>query len=121
MVGDTDAIVRVHDALWNLGFTAEVFKKTRKQEKEKGVDIALTKDLLSNAFLNNYNVAVIMSGDAHYQPVIAEIKRLGKTVCIMTVTEGAANVNPFLRRSADYYTPMDEFILRFWSSHEAEG
>jgi len=34
------------------------------------VDIALTKDLLSNAFLDNYDVALLASGDAGYIPVI---------------------------------------------------
>jgi len=81
--GDDNTLLDTREALWRLGFNVEVFKKGRKGEKAKGVDIALTKDMLSNAFLNNYDVAVVITGDADYRPVIDEVKRLGKTVCLM--------------------------------------
>ena len=62
--------------------------------KTKGVDNALTKDLLSNAFLDNYDVAVVITGDADYRPVIQEVERLGKTVCVMAFTDTSAKINP---------------------------
>ena len=40
-------------------FPPEVFKRKREGEKAKGVDIALSKDLLSHAYLDNYDVAVL--------------------------------------------------------------
>lgn len=46
--------------------------------REQGVDIALTKNMLKNAFLNNWDVAVTMTGDADYRPVIDELKRLAR-------------------------------------------
>lgn len=113
--GDSNALMHVQEALWDLGFKPEVFKKQRKESKGKGVDIALTKDVLSNAFLNNYDVAVIMTGDADYRPVIDELKRLGKTVCIMAFTEGA-KVNRELKLSADFFMPLDDLLLRVWST-----
>ncbi len=112
---DSNALMHVQEALWDLGFKPDVFKKRRKESKGKGVDIALTKDVLSNAFLNNYDVAVIMTGDADYRPVIDELKRLGKTVCIMAFTEGA-KVNRELKLSADFFMPLVDLLLQFWST-----
>ncbi len=116
--GDDDTITRTRESLWELGFTAEVFKKQRKNTKGKGVDIALTKDLLSNAFLDNFDVAVVMTGDADYRPVIDELKRLGKTVCIMAFTEGGAKVSRELKLSADFFIPLDDFFLLHWRNKD---
>ena len=44
--------------------------------RAKGVDIALTKDLLSHAFLDNYDAVVLVAGDGDYVPVVEELKRL---------------------------------------------
>ncbi len=115
-VGDTDALNRTKEALWTIGFSAQVFKKLRRQSKAKGVDIALTKDLLSNAFLDNYDIAVVLTGDADYEPVISEVKRLGKRVCLMGFTEAGANISLDLKLSADYFIPVDPFFLANWPS-----
>src|SRR5258708_5463470 len=49
MKADDPKIDAATEQLWNLGFTPNVFKKVRKEDKAKGVDIALTKDMLSHA------------------------------------------------------------------------
>jgi uncharacterized LabA/DUF88 family protein len=82
LTGDEPQVLSVRQALRSLGFHPEVFKKVRAQEKAKGVDIALTKDFLSHAFLNNYDVAVLVAGDGDYVPLITEVKRLGKIVYV---------------------------------------
>ena len=114
--GDTDAVLQTQEALWNLGFTPEVFKKGSRNAKAKGVDIALTKDLLSNAFLENYDVAVVITGDADYRPVITEVKRLGKSVCLMALVGAGAKVSRELRLSADYFIEMNNAFLSQWST-----
>lgn len=114
MSGAAAALTRIRESLWDPGFTAEVFKKQQKKSKAKGVDIALTKDLLSNAFLDNYDVAVVMTGDADYRPVIAELKPLGKMVCVMAFTEGGARVHLELQLSADFFIPLDDIFIRLW-------
>ena len=72
VVGDEQRIKSVEQSLWENGFQAKVFKKQNKQTKSKGVDIALATDFLSNAFLNNYDVAVLIAGDADYIPMETE-------------------------------------------------
>lgn len=116
--GDDDKVMKIREALWEIGFAPEVFKKASRSAKAKGVDIALTKDLLSNAFLNNYDVAVVLTGDADYRPVIDEVKRLGKTVCVLAITGGTAKVNPALRLSADYFDSLDDLLIKSWPKEE---
>ena len=61
-----------------LGFQPEVFQKPDGNRKAKGVDIALTKDVLSHAFRDNYDTAVLIAGDGDYVPLVEEVKRLLK-------------------------------------------
>jgi uncharacterized LabA/DUF88 family protein len=75
LTGNDLKILSVKQALRALGFHPEVFKKVRREEKAKGVDIALVKDFLSHAFLDNYDVAVLVAGDWDYVPLITEVKR----------------------------------------------
>ena len=78
VTGDDAKVLSVRQALRSLGFHPEIFKKQKDQPKAKGVDIALSKDFLSHAFLGNYDVTVIIAGDGDYVPLIAEVKRLEK-------------------------------------------
>jgi uncharacterized LabA/DUF88 family protein len=60
-------------------------KLTEKQKinnKEKGVDMALAVDLLSLAYSNAYDYAIIVSGDADFISAIEEVKRYGKIIYI---------------------------------------
>ncbi len=49
----------------------------KKHGKEKGVDISLTKEMLVNAFNNNFDVAFLISGDEDYLTLVNEVKRYG--------------------------------------------
>jgi hypothetical protein len=49
VVGDSDKQDKVRDTLQQLGFNPVVYKKSAQSEKTKGVDIALTKDVLRHA------------------------------------------------------------------------
>jgi hypothetical protein len=59
---------RVHDALMECGFSPVVFHKPKSDKKAKGVDIALTKDMLMHAFFGNYEIAVLVSGGQSLPP-----------------------------------------------------
>ncbi len=51
---------------------------------QKGVDVQLAVDLVSNAYLNNYDVAVIFSGDIDLLESLKTVKNLGKHVIIFS-------------------------------------
>jgi uncharacterized LabA/DUF88 family protein len=111
--GDDVAVADVRQRLWSLGFTPLVIKKAKKQRKAKGVDIALTKDLLSHAFMGNYDVAVLIAGDADYVPVVEEVKRLGKRV-IVSFFEGSS-LGLELRLAGDEFYDISSAFATAWA------
>jgi uncharacterized LabA/DUF88 family protein len=106
--GDPPAVDEVHDKLATVGFSPVAIHTRRRQRNSKGVDISLTKDMLVHAFLNNYDVAVLVAGDGDYRPVVEEVKRLGKWVILVFFGEDDG-LNPDLRRTADEYKALDLF------------
>ncbi len=50
---------------------------------EKGTDVKLATDLMSFAFRNIYDIAIIISGDGDYIPVVDAIKNMGKHVVMV--------------------------------------
>jgi len=46
----------------------------------KGDDVRLTTDLISQAYENAYDVAVLVSGDGDFVPAIQKVQKLGKKV-----------------------------------------
>jgi hypothetical protein len=102
--GDKDAIEDVHDKLAEVGFSPVVIHWPRNQKESKGVDISLTKDMLVHAFLGNYDVAVLVSGDGDYVPVVEELKRLGKWVIVAFFGKDDGLNSKLLRAPDQYYS-----------------
>jgi uncharacterized LabA/DUF88 family protein len=96
-----------------LQFDPQVFKKDSGSAKSKGVDITLTKDVLSHAFFNNYDQAVLVAGDADYVPLIHEVKRLGKNVYVAFFGTGfgLAREIPLV---ADMFFDFTETFFQVW-------
>lgn len=104
--GDADKLEDVVDAIRQLGFTApRVFRKQRGKPS-KGVDVQLTIDVLSNAYMENYDVALLVAGDADYVPLIHEVQRLGKRVYLTFIENG---LSKNLKNAADSFRPMRIF------------
>lgn len=54
-----------------------------KKRKEKGVDVALATDVLSMAWEDAFDVAVLISGDADYAGAVGKVLSKGKNVEVM--------------------------------------
>jgi hypothetical protein len=116
VVGDDQKVLQVKQCLWDIGFHPEVFKKPKRNYKTKGVDISLTKDVLSHAFHDNYDLVVILAGDGDYIPLINEVKHLGKLVYIafFSVSNG---LNPDLRLASDMFHDIEKDFLKYWQGY----
>lgn len=112
VVGDTNKIESIRTTLWNMGFNPQIFKKNKKDMKAKGVDIALSKDLLVNAFYNNYDVAVLIAGDGDYVPLVQEVKRMGKLVCIAFFDK--IGLNEELKLTSDWFFDLEDAFIKGW-------
>lgn len=117
VVGDDRRIKSIEQSLWENGFQAEVFKKQKQQTKSKGVDIALATDFLSNAFLNNYDVAVLIAGDADYIPMVAEVKRLGKLVYVVFFHGKDSGLSLDLHLASDQFLNIGNTFYEQWREY----
>ena len=102
--GDELRVTKVEQELQEAGFsTPRVFKK-RKGKKSKQVDIQLSVDMLSNAYMNNYDVAILVTGDKDYIPLVQEVQRLGKPVYLSFIESGLSTA---LKLTCDAFAPFE--------------
>jgi uncharacterized LabA/DUF88 family protein len=114
LVGDDNKINIVRQSIWELGFTPEVFKKDKRDQKSKGVDITLARDMLGHAFMGNFDVAVLIAGDGDYVPLVRELKRLGKGVDVMFFSGAGLGLSSELRLNSDTFHGLDEYFEKRW-------
>jgi len=68
------------------------------EPEEKCVDISLASNLLSNASMDAFDIALCVVGDRDYKPVLLNARQLGKRVAIASIQEGCS---PQLSKSSD--------------------
>jgi len=78
--GGTEKDNEYKSTLRKYHFEPVIFHKSKQKEKEKQVDIALTRRILQHGYQKDFDIAVILAGDTDYLGVIDDIKRLGLNV-----------------------------------------
>jgi len=73
---------------------------------EKGVDTFIVIDMLSHAYKDNFDTAILVSGDEDFAILVENIKDLGKHVEVANL--GGSYV---LRQAADKYVLIDKDFL----------
>ena len=79
----------------------------KRNGREKDVDIALTKEMLVNAFQQNCEEVILIAGDEDYVELIEEVKRYGQNI------RGAffkIGLSEHLRISLDQFTYIDSIV-----------
>ena len=79
----------------------------RKGGKEKRVDIAIAREMLLQAFGKNYDLALLVAGDADYTDLVGDVKRLG--VRVIGSFFKTKELSDDLRRSFDYFHELHMF------------
>lgn len=86
---------------------------------QKGVDVQLAVDLVTNAYLNTYDIAVLFSGDIDLLESVKTVKNLGKHVIIFSHYK---NIAQEMIREGDMYINLqylkDDMLDKF--SHQFE-
>lgn len=115
-VGDPDYVASVRGRLQRQTFVKHmasflpnnlspcVFKKENRSRNGKGVDIALTVDMLSQVFRGNVDSVLLLSGDGDYAPLIDEVHRAGVLVYVSAFSDG---FNPVLKERAAAFYELD--------------
>ena len=92
-----------------------------KDNKEKCTDINIATGLLTKAFHNSYDVALLFSGDRDYKKVVREIRRMGKIVGIVTPSGEAEKNASDLAKNVDFHIVLNEdFYKQFWISQNGK-
>ena len=89
-------------------------RKTRRPDGTfeftvKGDDIHLATDMLSSAYENKYDVAILVSGDGDFVPVIRKVQKLGKKVenAYFSVSR-----SDYLRNTCNASVLLDESFIK---------
>ena len=90
-------------------------KKIKLNEKDykyiiKGDDAKLIHDFIVGAYENYYDVAIIVSGDEDFEPMIKTAQKKGKRVGNAYLRSSSSNL---LRNSCDFSICMDKNIEKF--------
>jgi uncharacterized LabA/DUF88 family protein len=114
IIGTDEDLRAAKELVRSGGFYPEVFKRPQNTRQSKGVDIALTIDMLRGAFMSLYDVAVLVTGDGDYIPVVREVQRLGKNVYLIGFEHADGGLNPDLRLASDQFFDMTKVFCDKW-------
>jgi uncharacterized LabA/DUF88 family protein len=82
------------------GFTKEAMTSDNPASYyvvEKGTDINMTIEIISKAYLNAYDTAVIVSGDSDYIPVLKLLSIIGKSSVMVGVKgQNLTRIKPYV-------------------------
>jgi uncharacterized LabA/DUF88 family protein len=77
---------------------------------EKEVDIMLATDMLSLAYQNAYDTAILVSGDSDFIYTVEEVQRIGKRVENAAFKKTSSHQ---LRKTCDRFILLDDYVDRF--------
>ncbi len=78
---------------------------------QKEVDVALATDVISFAYEDRYDVAIIVSGDRDFRPAIQIAQKLGKRVEVSAFRDSTANA---IIEVADLYTELEKVPMVYF-------
>ncbi len=102
----TDKSKRFHDYLRYKGFRVIARDSyDPDQNVQKEVDVAMAVQMVTHAYKNNYDVAVVVSGDRDFIPAIQEVQAAGKRV---EVAAFSTSKSEEMERQCDFYHNLDK-------------
>jgi uncharacterized LabA/DUF88 family protein len=70
--------------------------------------------MLTHAFQSHFDVAILLSGDADYCPLINRVKSLGKQVWVWFFANKEDGPGQMLWKSSDVFIPLDSLFTTNW-------
>ena len=107
--GDAEARSQIEIKLRESGIEAPRVFTRDKSGRSKQVDITLTTEMLTHAHRDNFDIAVLVSGDGDYVPLVEAVKAEGKRVALWAPSSG---LSPKLKLAADHYWNISDLLFR---------
>ncbi len=96
-----------------------IWKPRGQTMVEKGVDVMIASDLISHAYEDHYDTAILVSGDADFYPALQVVKDTGKQV---EVAAFDANLSSEAARIADVLIRFDRsYFDDLWMSQREKN
>jgi uncharacterized LabA/DUF88 family protein len=100
---------KAFEAIKNNSTFLEIRTKPLQYSKgrifQKGIDVQLAVDLVSHAYIDSYDAAVVCSGDVDLIESIKLVKNLGKKVIVVSHPENTASQ---IFKECDYYIDLSK-------------
>ena len=106
-----------HDRLRYLGFRVITKELKRIDEKDctgnvihtryeqKEVDVAMACEMVVHALKDNYDIAIVVSGDRDFVPAVQQIQAAGKRVMVASFSDC---FSPEIKQYCDTYVQLDD-------------
>jgi uncharacterized LabA/DUF88 family protein len=101
--GSPELLLERQTWLRDAGYEAELFRKVKGRD-EKGVDLAVAREMLMHGFNKNYDTAVLVAGDEDYLGLVQDLKRLGRLVVVSFYE--CPSLSKQLKLAADVFVPL---------------
>ena len=88
-----------------------IWKQRGSTMVEKGVDVMLATDLVTHAFRDQYDTAIVVSGDADFYPAMQAVKDVGKHIEVAAFdtnmsSEAARTTDVIIKLNKTYFTGL---------------
>jgi uncharacterized LabA/DUF88 family protein len=108
VTGDAPKVADICASLKSLGIEQpRVFSKS-KGRRSKRVDISLATDMLGHAHRKNYDIAILVSGDEDYVPLVEAVAAEGRRVVLWALPNG---LSPKLENAVDYCFDLTQLLF----------
>lgn len=112
-----DQTAKYHNAIERQGFRM-VLLDSFDNPKQHGVDTLMAVRLYKHAVQDDYDTAIIVTGDKDFYPAIAEVQALGKRVEVAFLP---AHTSAEMVRKADQFVDLSKYSLLRVDSVEDKG
>ena len=112
----SDETITMHNSLRDQGFRVVARESLIQKDghtEQKEVDVSMACEMLEHALNNHYDVAIVVSGDRDFVPVIQRVQTAGKRVEVAAFDDV---LNEESRRSADCFYRLNEIPFMEMSS-----
>lgn len=107
-----------HDMLRYHGFTVVLTDSYDPElNRQKGVDVEMACKVMHHGFKNDYDTAIIVSGDSDFVPLVKELKDMGKKVEVAAFDKSCSEK---MRLVADAFHRMEVMPLLEMESESDE-